>query len=100
MTRRRPALTLLQASLDSPVLARLSAMADESRKRLTAVEALIPPALRSSVQAGPIDGEQWCLLVRHNAAAAKLRQLQPTLLAHLRSRGWEVNAIRVKVQQG
>jgi hypothetical protein len=29
-----------------------------------------------------------------------MRQLLPALLAHLRSKGWEVNAIRLKVQVG
>jgi hypothetical protein len=45
-----------------------------------------------------VDGTSWCLLVTGNAAAAKLRQLLPALQAHLRSRGWEVNSIRLKVQ--
>ncbi len=59
---------------------------------------LIPGALRSAVQAGPIDGPDWCLLVDGNAAAAKLRQLLPALQNHLRGRGWEINSIRLKVQ--
>jgi ethanolamine ammonia-lyase small subunit len=45
-----------------------------------------------------VDGATWCLLVSSNAAAAKLRQLLPTLQSHLRSKGWEVNSIRLKVQ--
>jgi hypothetical protein len=59
---------------------------------------LIPAPLRSAVKAGPIDGTDWCLLVESSAAAAKLRQLIPALLAHLCSRGWQVNSIRLKVQ--
>jgi hypothetical protein len=50
------------------------------------------------VQAGPIDGTTWCLLVKSNAAAAKIRQLLPAFQAHFRSRGWEVNSIRLKLQ--
>ncbi|MDP1968404.1 MAG: hypothetical protein Q8K31_04380 [Burkholderiaceae bacterium] len=91
-------LTLQQAADDSPMLARLSELAHESRARLKAVEMLIPGPLLSSVQAGPIDGSEWCLLVYRNAAAAKLRQMLPALLSHLRSRGCEVNSIRLKVQ--
>lgn len=100
MNRRRPAMTLLEASQDSPVLARLTALADDSRARWRVIESLIPPALRTAVTPGPIDGASWCLLVQHNAAAAKLRQLQPALLAHLRGQGWEITAIRLKVQSG
>lgn len=96
---RRPLpVTLQQAADDSPTLARLMQLAQESAERLKAIEALLPAALRSCVQAGPIDGPDWCLLVDSNAAAAKLRQLIPALLAHLCNRGWEVTSIRLKVQ--
>ncbi|MFN7856428.1 MAG: hypothetical protein ACK5OA_07585 [Acidovorax sp.] len=98
MTRRHHAITLQQASQESPTLARLTALTRESTDRLKAIEALIPTGLRSTIQAGPIEGDSWCLLVRNNASAAKLRNLLPALQAHLRSRGWEVNAIRLKVQ--
>ncbi|MFD0669063.1 hypothetical protein ACT80S_15185 [Ramlibacter sp. MAHUQ-53] len=90
--------TLLQAAESSPTLAGLAALARESGERLKAVEPLIPPPLRAVVQAGPIEGSGWCLLVRGNAAAAKLRQLLPALAARLRQRGWDVQTIRLKVQ--
>ncbi len=70
----------------------------ESSARLQAIQPLLPPALRSAIQAGPIEGPSWCLLVKGNAAAAKLRQLAPALAAHLRSKGWDVQGIRLKVQ--
>ncbi len=98
MTRRHLPVTLLQATQESPVLARLSELSRDSVARLKAVEPMIPAVLRSSVTAGPIDGSNWCLIVNNNAAAAKLRQLLPAMQAHLRTRGWEVNAIRLKVQ--
>jgi hypothetical protein len=37
------------------------------------------------------------LLVNGSAAAAKLRQLAPMLQARLKSRGWDVSTIRIKV---
>jgi ethanolamine ammonia-lyase small subunit len=37
-------------------------------------------------------------LLDNVAVAAKIRQLLPALEAHLRSKGWEVNSIRLKVQ--
>ena len=98
MNRRHYAVTLQQASEESPTLATLAALTRDSSERLKAIEMLIPATLRPALQAGPIDGDCWCLLVKSNAAAAKIRQLLPALQAHLRSRGWEVNAIRLKVQ--
>src|SRR5687767_2064977 len=97
-TRRLHPVTLQQAAEDSPTLARLSQLARESGERLKAVELLIPASLRSSVRPGPIEGPAWCLLVDSNAAAAKLRQVIPALVAHLCNRGWQVNSIRLKVQ--
>ncbi len=91
-------MSLQQAAEDSPTLARLAQLARESGERLKAVEFLIPASLRSAVKPGPIDGPDWCLLVDSNAAAAKLRQVVPALIAHLCSRGWEVTSIRLKVQ--
>ena len=97
-SKRRHPVTLLQAAEDSPTLAKLAQLARESGERLKAVEQLIPTSLRSAVKPGPIDGPDWCLLVDSNAAAAKLRQVIPALVAHLCARGWQVNSIRLKVQ--
>src|SRR4051794_37643729 len=96
--RRLHPVTLQQAAEDSPTLARLAQLARESGERLKAVESLIPASLRSAVRPGPIDGPAWCLLVDSNAAAAKLRQVAPAVIAHLCSRGTEVTSIRLKVQ--
>lgn len=97
--QRRPLpVTALQAAQESPTLARLAQLAHESGERLKAVKPLMPPALRQAVRPGPIEGPSWCLLVDSSAAAAKLRQLLPALQAHLRTRGWEVTSIRLKVQ--
>lgn len=98
MNRRNHPVTLLQASQDSPTLARLTELTRDSVARLKAIESLIPGALRPAVQAGPVEGPVWCLLLDNNAAAAKIRQILPALEAHLRSKGWEVNSIRLKVQ--
>ncbi|MEO7392442.1 MAG: hypothetical protein ABIU58_09720 [Ramlibacter sp.] len=96
--RRLHPVSLMQAAEDSPTLARLTQLARESGERLKAVELLIPAPLRPAVKAGPIDGSAWCLLVDSNAAAAKLRQVVPALMAHLCDRGWQVTSIRLKVQ--
>jgi len=98
MIRRNQSFTLQQATLESPVLTRLSELTTESAARLKRVEPIIPKALLSGLRPAPIDGAEWCIFVSSNAAAAKLRQLVPALLAHLRSGGIEVNAIRLRIQ--
>ena len=80
------------------MLMKLTELTRDSVARLNAVQALIPAALQSSVKAGPIDGTVWCLLLDNNAAAAKMRQLLPSLQAHLRIKGWVIDLIRLKVQ--
>ncbi len=95
--RHRP-VSLLQASQDSPTLARLTELTRDSVARLKAIESLIPESLRPAIKAGPIEGPVWCLILDNNAAAAKVRQILPALASHLRVKGWEVNSIRLKVQ--
>jgi hypothetical protein len=98
MNRQHRPVTLLQASQDSPTLARLIELTKDSSERLKSIEALIPAPLRSGIKAGPIEGSQWCLILENSAIAAKLRQILPALAAHLRSNGWDVQTIRLRVQ--
>lgn len=96
--RRHHAIPLHQAAQESPTLARLVDRVQASSQRLQAIRSLLPATLRSSVQAGPIEDGQWCLLVSSNAVAAKLRQFLPVLQLHLASRKLDVSCIRIKVQ--
>jgi hypothetical protein len=98
MIRRKAAVTLLQASQESPTLARLTELSRDSVARLKAIEPLIPEPMRRAIKAGPIDGMEWCLILDNTAIAAKIRQLLPALAAHLRSKGWQLDTIRLKVQ--
>lgn len=98
MSRRNHSISVQQAAQGSPTFARLSSLASESSDRLRSVQSLIPPTLRTAVKAGPIDGGVWCIILDSSAAASKLRQLLPALEAHLRSKGWDVQSIRLKVQ--
>lgn len=98
--RINQAVPLQQAAQEAPALAHLVALARESGQRLEAIKSLLPKPMHSAIQAGPIEGDSWCLLVSSNAVAAKLRQLLPAFQAHLRSRGWDVRSIRLKVQGG
>jgi hypothetical protein len=98
MNRRNYPISLQQAAQSSPTLAKLVAMTQDSSARLQAIQPLMPITLRKGVQAGPIEGSCWCLLVNSNAAAAKLRQLLPAFAAHLRVKGWDVTEIRLRVK--
>ncbi len=98
MNRRSAPFTLQQAAEESPTLASLLTRARDASDRLKAVESLIPEAMRQAIQPGPAEGDVWCLLVTGSAAAAKLRQLSPMLVARLKSKGWDVASIRIKVQ--
>ena len=98
MNRRYNAVSLLQATEGSATLAGLAARARDANERLAAVQDLIPAEMRPGIKAGPAEGDVWCMLVNGSAAAAKLRQLAPSLQARLKSRGWDVATIRIKVQ--
>ncbi|MBM3387707.1 MAG: hypothetical protein FJY36_08590 [Betaproteobacteria bacterium] len=95
--RRHYAISLHQAAQESPTLARLVERVNASSRRMEVVRPLLPAPLRASVQAGPMEEDQWCLLVSSNAVAAKLRQLLPTLRLQLQARGLAVASIRIKI---
>ena len=91
------AIPIRTAVENSEALGLLSDLVKESSDRFIEVRSLIPEAMLPAVKAGPIDGDVWCLLVSGNAAAAKLRQLSPLLLARLKAEGRTINSIRLKV---
>jgi hypothetical protein len=90
--------TLEQVVDSAPSLAHLSAMARDTQNRLRAITPLLPVSLRPHIQSGGVENDVWCLLAANSAVAAKLKQTLPALSAHLRSKGWNVNTIRVKVK--
>lgn len=69
----------------------------DSKARLEAVAALLPPGLKADIRSGPLDDSAWVLLVCNAAAAAKLRQLLPALESELRQKGWPGPPIKIKV---
>jgi hypothetical protein len=94
----RAAVPVMQAVESAPALARLVNAALQSQQYLQAVGHLLPAALRSGIQAGPIDNGVWCVLVANSAVAAKLRQISPSMVSGLQAKGYAVNSIRIKVQ--
>jgi hypothetical protein len=95
---RGRAVTLERAVLESNNLAQLSALTHESQRRLQSLQGVLPPLLWAQLSAGPIEADTWCVLVSNNAVAAKIRQWAPAMAAHLRTRGWAVQTIRIKVR--
>lgn len=95
--RLPPALSLNQAIENAPALSRLASLVDQSTAMFRCVQGLIPPPLRPHIKPGPVDGQDWCLMVTHSAAAAKLRQLVPLLRTRLQREGFAVLTVRVKI---
>lgn len=91
------AVSAYDAVTSAPSLAHLARLGRESNARLAAVLPLIPEALRPAVKAGPLDDKSWCLLVSGNAAAAKIRQILPSIQVRLQNEGLMVQSIRLKI---
>ena len=92
-------ISLRQAAQSSAVLGPLTERVQRSQAMLQCVLPVLPGALASQVVSGPVDDAAWTLLVSNTAVSAKLRQLMPTMEARLRSQGYVVNTIRLKVRQ-
>jgi hypothetical protein len=88
----------LSDALDaSPAMRHLSALVNQSNKRLNSISHLLPKHAKGSIQAGPINDEEWSLLVANAALSAKLRQMLPDLEQELLSCGWPARKIRIKI---
>jgi len=95
--RPLPPLPVGRAIEGNVSLAALLARLNDSKRRFAAIVPLLPEALRSDVQPGPLDDQQWALLASNAAAAAKLRQLLPAMTAALQAAGWAGPVLKVKV---
>lgn len=96
--RPRTLYSLEQAVGAAPSLALLRERIRESQGCMDQIRHLIPAAMRQQVVAGPLQDQEWCLLVGSAAASTKLRQLLPAIQQALTRSGAQVNAIRIKVQ--
>lgn len=95
--RRNQYVSLAQAASEAPVLSKLFQQAKQSQIMLGQIASLIPQSMRSTLQSGPLEQQEWCLIVPNSAVAAKLRQLIPALCAHLRTKGHDIQSIRLRV---
>jgi hypothetical protein len=78
-------------------LQRLQQRLRESRARFDTVQGCLPAGLLHFIKPGPLDEDQWTLLVSNQAIAAKLRHFQPLLEKSLRDAGWPLLTLRIKV---
>lgn len=91
-------LSLEQAVGEAPSLAALQERIRESQHCLQTVKPLLPLALRQHVKAGPVQDNEWCILVSSGAASTKIRNLLPAMQQMLTHEGSRITAIRIKVQ--
>jgi hypothetical protein len=82
------AIAIDDALRGSGPLARLRERVDGSNRRFASIRELLPDTLRTSISPGPLDQETWTLVAAHAAAAAKLRQLVPTIERRLAESGF------------
>jgi hypothetical protein len=59
---------------------------------------LLPDYLATNVEPGFIKDGVLALFAAHNALAARLRHIEPRLLADLQQRGWAVDSLRIRVR--
>ncbi|WP_179404916.1 DUF721 domain-containing protein [Burkholderia guangdongensis] len=59
---------------------------------------LLPDYLANHVEPGFIKDGTLTLFAAHNALAARLRQVEPRLLADLQRRGWPLTTLKVRVR--
>ncbi len=88
--------TVLQAIAESNTLSNLLERMETSQACLNAVLKRIPLGLHTSIAAGPLTQNEWCILINNASAVVKLKQLEPMMLAAIRADGITVESIRIK----
>lgn len=62
-----------------------------------AISQQLPAAMRNGFAVAQVKGTELTLIADHAALAAKLRQLQPTLLKSVQTAGWNADVLKIKV---
>jgi hypothetical protein len=86
----------LQAIAESNTLSGLLGRMALSKICLDIVLKNIPLGLHTSIAAGPLADGEWCVLISNASAVAKLKQLEPILLAAIQAQDVDVQSIRFK----
>lgn len=98
MQRRHQAIRLEQAAQEAPVLGTLMQRLRHAQDCGRCITPLIPPMLRAHITFGVVEDGEWCLIVSGNAVAAKARQLLPIWLKQLKTQGFDVQHIRLRMK--
>jgi hypothetical protein len=96
---RGKSVQVLKAAQSAPGLAQLIAQASRSRSQVDDLTGLVPALILKQIHSGPMESGNWILMLKSGASAAKLRQMGPAICAHLRSKGWDIQSITVRVIQ-
>jgi hypothetical protein len=96
---RGKSVQVLKAAQSAPGLAQLIAQASRSRSQVDDLTGLVPDLILKQIHSGPMESGNWILMLKSGASAAKLRQMGPAICAHLRSKGWDIQSITVRVIQ-
>jgi len=94
---RGKSVEVLKAAQSAPGLAQLIAQANKSKGQIADLKGLVPPVILNQLSSGPIEEGNWILMLKSPASAAKLRQMAPAICAHLRSKGWNIQSVTVRV---
>jgi len=96
---RGKSVEVLKAAQSAPGLAQLIAQASRSRSQVDDLTGLVPAMILNQIHSGPMESGNWILMLKSGSSAAKLRQMGPAICAHLRSKGWDIQSITVRVIQ-
>jgi hypothetical protein len=97
LLRGKPQLAL-KALTHSNELSNLLERARDSQRLLDTLKSLLPSEIHRDVKSSTLEGDTWCLLVPNNAVMAKVRNMLPSLAAHLRAKGFDIKTIRLKIE--
>jgi hypothetical protein len=70
---------------------------DLSARRWQQVQQLVPASMHTLVKPGACDDFDWCIVVAHAAAAAKLRHIVPDLEHALEQREGRKVSVRLRI---
>lgn len=97
-TGRAQAVPIVDALASNDAFAHLRAGVARLRALEDDLGACLPDYLRTNVAATSAHDGVLNLLTPHSALAARLRHLEPKMIAYLRERGWAVDTMKVRIR--
>ena len=84
---------------ENPTLGSLLGRWRLAQECMQAALPILGPALGTSLRPGPIEAQEWTLLAASGSAAAKARQLLPTICQAVQARGLGVETVRIRISR-